>query len=216
VQLQTRVKFIGGVVALAFAACATSAGATTVAIPDPGTPFLNLGQGDVSVTYGGVTFTQQAVLGNATLSAISAGFAPNPAHPAILSSESAPGPGVENILITLPTRTKTFSLDYGTIQGQDVSFVLSNGASFTLGSTGSSSGYEAAELFSTTQSTAFKTVQVTSPDLILNVNNITFSAVPEPATWAMMIIGTGMLGIAARRRYALAAARPGLSSRARD
>jgi hypothetical protein len=205
------VKFIhglaGGVVALAFAACATSAGATTVVIPDPApAAFLNLGQGDVSVTYGGVSFTQQAVLGNATLSTISASFVPNPAHPAVLSSESAPGPGVENILITLPTRTKTFSLDYGTIDGSDVNFVLSNGSSFTLGSHGSSSGYEAAELFSTTQATAFKTVQVTSSDLILNVNNITYAAVPEPGAWALSIAGLGLLGAAARRRKAIAAA----------
>jgi hypothetical protein len=203
------VKFIeigaGGVVALAMAAVAMPAAATTVVIPDPAPDaFLVLGYGDVSVTYSGVTFTQSASLGDARLETISAAFSH---HPAVLSSEQAPDGGVENILITLPSSTKTFSLDYGTMDGADVSFLLSNGASFTLASTGSSSGYEASELFQTTQATPFNTVLLTSPDLILNVNNISFaSSVPEPGVWATMILGLGMLGMLARRRRALAAA----------
>ncbi len=35
---------------------------------------------------------------------------------------------------------------------------------------------------------------------------IQLSAVPEPATWGMMTLGVGMLGLAARRRRSLAAA----------
>jgi hypothetical protein len=195
----------GAVLALALGAVALPAAATTVVTipnPPPGTFFWQLGQGDVSVSYSGVTFTQSALLGDAKLDIVTI---PNVPSPAVLSSQQAPS-GVENILITLPSKTKTFSLLYGTIDGSDVSFQLSNGASFTQASVGSSSGYDATELFQTTQSTPFNTVLVTSKDLILNVNDITFAAVPEPATWATMIIGFGMLGLVARRRKATAGA----------
>ena len=37
------------------------------------------------------------------------------------------------------------------------------------------------------------------------LDNITISAVPEPATWAMMIAGFGMAGVAIRRRHAIKA-----------
>jgi hypothetical protein len=192
----------GGALALALGAVALPAAATTVTIPEPPAPFWVFGQGDVSVTYDGVTFTQSATLGDAFLDDIGHPFAPGPA---VLSSQQAPS-GVENILITLPSKTTTFSLDYGTIDGHDVSFVLSNGASITKASVGSGSGYDATEVFQTTQATPFNTVLVTSHDLILNVNNISFSAAPEPGGWAMMIIGIGALGLAARRRKAIAVA----------
>jgi hypothetical protein len=201
------VKFIeslAGALVLALAGVAMPAAATTVVIPDPAPDaFLLLGQGNVSVTFSGVTFTQSALLGDADLITVSQAFS---GYPAVLSSQQAPS-GVENILITLPSSTQTFSLDYGTVDGHDVSFQLSNGASFTQASVGGT-GYSALELFQTTQATPFDSVLVTSPDLILNVNNITYTAigaVPEPATWAMAIVGLGMLGMAARRRKARAA-----------
>ncbi|MBA3895889.1 MAG: PEPxxWA-CTERM sorting domain-containing protein [Sphingomonadaceae bacterium] len=38
-----------------------------------------------------------------------------------------------------------------------------------------------------------------------NQSQIFITAVPEPASWAMMIAGFGMAGVALRRRRALAA-----------
>ena len=45
----------------------------------------------------------------------------------------------------------------------------------------------------------------TSDSLGGYLDNITISAVPEPATWAMMIAGFGMAGAAIRRRHAIKA-----------
>jgi hypothetical protein len=54
-------------------------------------------------------------------------------------------------------------------------------------------------------------VQIDSSTLINKgdefvTGGLTLSAVPEPATWAMMITGFGLLGLAARRRRELATA----------
>ena len=40
----------------------------------------------------------------------------------------------------------------------------------------------------------------------VGISDITFNTVPEPASWALMIIGFGMVGVAARRRVATVAA----------
>jgi hypothetical protein len=45
-------------------------------------------------------------------------------------------------------------------------------------------------------------------DLIPSTLRIRSSAVPEPATWAMMLIGIGAVGLAARRRKPLRTVRP--------
>jgi hypothetical protein len=37
--------------------------------------------------------------------------------------------------------------------------------------------------------------------------NVSLSAAPEPSTWAMMILGTGLIGVAMRRRPAMVAVR---------
>lgn len=53
-------------------------------------------------------------------------------------------------------------------------------------------------------------MQIGPADLARNeefvIGGIELTAVPEPATWAMMILGVGMLGLAARRRRSLVAA----------
>jgi hypothetical protein len=53
-------------------------------------------------------------------------------------------------------------------------------------------------------------LQIAGSDVAVNnelvTGGITLSAVPEPATWAMMITGFGLLGLAARRRRELATA----------
>ena len=92
-------------------------------------------------------------------------------------------------------------MNYGTFDGSDVTFLLGNGDSFTQGST--AAGYLTPDLFSVTD-TPFTTVLITSPDFVLNINNITYngSATPEPGT--LIMLGSGVLAAAGaiRRRFA--------------
>jgi hypothetical protein len=174
--------------------------ATTVVVPDPSPElYIFYGTGDASVTYSGVVFTQQAALGNANLWDIGPLFS---GVPAVLSSQEATS-GVENILITLPNPTTFFSVDYGTFDGSSVTFALSNGQTFTQGSTGS--GYATPDFFSFSGS-ALTSVEITSSDFVLNINNITYNgstSTPEPGT--LVMLGSGILAAAGaiRRRMSI-------------
>lgn len=183
-------------------------GATTVAIPDTVTGVTFLGSGDASVTYSGVTFSQSAAIGNGDFYNISSTY-DGCCQPDV-SSQGA-SVGLENILITLPGLTTGFSLNFGTFNGSNVSFLLSNGDSLALSSAASNS-YLVPGFFGITDTTAFSSIRVTSPDFVLNVSNVAYGAVgggiPEPGAWALMLVGIGALGAAlrARRRTATATA----------
>jgi hypothetical protein len=171
------------------------AAAVTVTIPDPSPQqFISLGSGDASVTYDSVVFTQSSALSDGNF------FNVGPLYsgvPAVLSSQEQ-STGVPNILITLPEATTTFSVGFTTFDGSDVTFLLSNGGSFVQSS--SAGGYQITDLFSVT-STPFTTVLITTSDSDgLSINDITYGAVPEPATWAMMMVGFAGLGAAAGLR----------------
>ncbi len=174
--------------------------ATTVIVPDPSPdPFIFYGTGDASVVYDGVLFQQQAALGEASLFDVGPVFS---GDPAVLSSQEA-STGVENILITFPNPTTFFSVEYGTFNGSSVTFLLGNGDSFTQGSTGS--GYVTPDFFSITD-TAFSTVLITSPDFVMNINDITYNGTtgtPEPGTLVMLGSGILALGGAVRRKLLL-------------
>ena len=175
--------------AVALGSLAMPAAAGTVTIPDvaPGSD-VYYGTGDASVIYSDVTFSQSSALSNGNLFNVGSNYyLSNPE--AVLSSQQQTD-GVANILISLPSATDTFSVDYGTFQGSDVTFLLSNGDSFSQGST--ADDYTLTDLFSV-DSTPFTSVLITSPDFVLSINNIAFG-VPEPATWAMMLMGVCLVG----------------------
>ncbi len=187
--------------ALSLAAVAAHAATVVVDIPDPSpAPFIDYGTGDASVVYGGVTFSQSAAIGDAVLFNVGPLFS---GDPAVLSSQGASS-GVDNILITLPVFTTSLSINYGTFNGSQVTFLLGNGASFTFGSTGS--GYLTPDGIGFGSSAAFNTLLITSSDAVLNINHLTYdSSAPEPATWAMLLVGFGLVGASVRRRQTLAA-----------
>lgn len=190
-------KIFGTILMLMLAFGAASAFATTVVVPDPSPqPYIFYGQGDASVVYDGVLFQQQAAISpNSNLFDVGPLFS---GDPAVLSSQEG---DLENILITLPTSSSNFSVEYGTFDGSDVTFLLSNGMSFTQGSTGS--GYLTPDFFSYSGG-PITSVLITSPDFVLNINYITYngSTTPEPGT--LVMLGSGVLAAAGalRRRFA--------------
>jgi hypothetical protein len=182
---------------------------TATTIPDPGADsFFYFGSGDASVTYGGVTFSTSSSLSDGNFYNVGIVFSGNPA---VLSSQQQTW-GVPNILITLPSAVTAFSLNYGygTFNGSPVTFALGNGDTFTQGSTGS--GYSTVDFVGATDTTAFSTILVTSPDNVLNINNLvtsgSVSAVPEPTTvlaGALLLLPFGASALRMRRKKVPAA-----------
>lgn len=175
------------------AAVATPGG---VSFPEPaGGAFTYLGNGDVSVVYEGVTFSQSAAYGDNNLfligSQLTGGFPP------VLSSQVSTQ-GTANILVSLPSVVQSLTIWFGTFNPSPVTFTLSNGHSSTLTATGS--GYIAFDTF--TSNERFNSVLLTTTDGVLNIGSLSYdtAAVPEPASWMLMIGGFGAIGAAMRRR----------------
>jgi hypothetical protein len=106
---------------------------------------------------------------------------------------------VANIQTTLPGNVTGFALNYDTFDGSSVTFLLSNGDSVTLGSTGS--GYSVPNFFGITDTTPFDSVLMTSPDWVLNLNNVSYgTTIPEPATWLLLSGGLAVAAVLRRRR----------------
>jgi hypothetical protein len=179
-------------------------GIANVAIPDPGpSGFTTIGTGTASVTYGSVVFSTSAALSNGTFYDIGASNLP-PAIPAVLSSQQQTT-GLPNILVTFPNPVEAFSLAYGTFNGTAVTFTLSNGDTFTQGSTGSS--YAVPDFAGATDTTPFTSVLITTPGSAgdtnaLNLNDVSFgSLVPEPASLVLSALGAiGLLAFGRRKR----------------
>ncbi|MEH2628557.1 hypothetical protein V1292_006612 [Bradyrhizobium sp. AZCC 1719] len=172
---------------------------TTITIPNPssGSGFDSFA-GD-SVSYGGVTFSSDTSKYNGGFFNIGPVFS---GQPAVLAAQQLDF-DLLNILITFAGPVTAFSLDFGTFGSYDVTFLLSNGQTFTRSTT--PGVYETNNFFGATDSTPFTTVLLTSADESLFLNNVKFgaavAAVPEPSTWAMMILGfAGVCALACRRR----------------
>lgn len=174
-------------------------GSVTIPDPDPD-QFVYFGNGDASVTYSNITFSQSAALSDGAFYNIGFLFS---GSPAVLSSQDQSF-GVANIRITLsaPAYALALNLGYDTFGANDVTFALSNGQTVTQGSTGS--GYAAVDFFGVTDDTPFNSVLVTTVDSVLALNNVEYATAntvtPEPASHVMMALGISGLWFAAIKR----------------
>ncbi|UPK02362.1 PEP-CTERM sorting domain-containing protein [Bradyrhizobium sp. 170] len=173
-------------------------GYASVAILDPtgSEGYDDFGSGTASVSYGGVLFATNAALGNGSFYNIGPTFSGSNGFFPVLSSQQQ-SDGVANILITLAAPVKAFALNFDTFFGSDVTFTLSNGETLTLTSAGNA--YDLGSFFGVTDDNPFKTVLLTSSDPVLNLNALNFgtavSAIPEPATWVMLLLGFVGIGL---------------------
>jgi len=182
-------------ICLLFLTSAAFAGNINVTIPDPAPlPYIEFdnGSGDGSVTYSGVVFSESSLYSpDAQFYNVGVLWS---GQPAVLSSNQATS-GLENILVTLPGFATAFSVNFGTFDGSPVTFLLSNGDHFVLQPAGS--GYAVPTVFSDTNvAHPFDWVLITSPDYVLNINNVNYTPVPERSNLAMLL-GLGIFNLAA-------------------
>jgi len=187
---------------------AATTGVVNTTIPDPVDPigFDSFGTGDGSVTYGGVTYS----ISSASIDPDSILFNVGPVfsqQPAVVSVQGG-STSIQQLSITLPTFVTAFAMNFDTFNGSFLGIFNGHGAD-TVSST--ANGYDASDFFGMVDSVGFNTVTVTAfNEGVLNVNNISYGSaqanVPEPAAWALMLLGFGGLGAMLRRRNALAAA----------
>jgi hypothetical protein len=120
--------------------------------------------------------------------------------------------GIFQFIDTTPGQSYLLSFDIAYLGGDPNGFflawgdpddpqVLIDGADFPGFDYATASGTVVA-----TTASSFLLFAFYSPPSFWLLDNVSLTAVPEPGTWAMLIAGFGMVGLASRRRRALAAA----------
>ena len=101
----------------------------------------------------------------------------------------------------LPFSVTAIAFDFGEFYGSPSLLTIALGNGDTLAATGNSNSYA---FFGATSDTAFSSFTLTADVSYPGIDNFAFgntvSAVPEPSTWAMMILGFAGIGFMAYRR----------------
>jgi hypothetical protein len=105
------------------------------------------------------------------------------------------------LVFTFATPITAWGADFGGLQNGQLRSVI-NVAGETLTPPIGENGLS---FYGFTSSVAFTTVTFTSSGVQdgFAIDNVSFNAVPEPSSWALMIIGFGMVGATLRRRAIL-------------
>ena len=108
------------------------------------------------------------------------------------------------IVITLPSAATAFALDFNTLfTSTTETFTLSNGFSTSVSNTANINSVPNSEFIGFISSDPFNTITLSVPNgqsLAIEDFTTATSAVPEPSTWAMMILGFAGLSFMAYRR----------------
>lgn len=107
------------------------------------------------------------------------------------------------LTIELPAGTTAFGINFGAFTALPTTFTLSTGDSFVRESgTPTGTGGSGLAFIGFTSSDVLSSVQVeveVSGDGNV-VDNVAFGTVPEPSTWALLVVGAGGAGIVTLRR----------------
>ncbi|WP_375420008.1 PEPxxWA-CTERM sorting domain-containing protein [uncultured Sphingomonas sp.] len=112
---------------------------------------------------------------------------------------------------TFMNAVKSFQFDWGSIDSYNqltigsstgIDIVIPGSSSFENPANGNQSDPSTNGLFTITgdEGEFFTNVTFSSTGNSFEVDNLAIAAVPEPATWAMMLIGFGLIGATARYR----------------
>ena len=138
------------------------------------------------------------------LSTGSPGIAAAPNDTPFLVAPSVGGGSSGTATYTTSNSITAFSFDWGTPDTYNTLTFRSGAtvvASFTgTGLSAGNYGYT----FTTAQDV--NNVDFSSTQRAFEIDNVSVTAVPEPTTWALLIVGFGMVGVAARRRAGVVAA----------
>jgi hypothetical protein len=197
------------VAALALVACATGAHATIINFDDQGLTgpsfAASTSAGPLSILAGGdtVDFTNGAILTNE---------AALPADTTSLYYNSffLPGTSGSSMTITFSNPINNFFLDLYNGQVTADTFTVSDNAGRSTTVTIDSNGNGGLSLISFPAVGNIITITTSDPSYDYSIDNIGFNqatpGVPEPAAWALMLVGFAGLGAALRQRRALSAA----------
>ncbi|WP_181160087.1 Npun_F0296 family exosortase-dependent surface protein [Sandaracinobacter neustonicus] len=157
---------------------------------------------NVTVNYGTVLIMNPPATSN--------GAPPANSVPAGTSYLSVLGGGSATIYFA--PDTKSFQFDWGSIDTYNTLTVTSSTGIYTI-VPGSSSFPNTADgnqhahgtngrvtVWGDVAGETFSSITLTSGTNSFEIDNLATIAVPEPATWAMLIVGFGLVGFAARRR----------------
>lgn len=126
-------------------------------------------------------------------------------HSPVLSSQGHDN-GTAHLRITVDTPIRAVAIYFGTPRATNVTFAFSNGDNAVFASSDAPTLYGTPHFLGMVSDTPFTSLLITAPDTTgfnhLNVEEVVVgqAVVPEPGTWALMLLGFGGLGAALRAR----------------